>query len=165
MDRDQEEAISWDCQKVWRSYYHHVDHHEYEDAVKLFTEDVTWQVMGLDLKGRDEVLAALYGGLGNDTIRHVVSNTVVNVVDEDHAELSEYHTIYYSREGRREDMDGPLPFEGPHRLGDSFAKLRRVGDTWQIAARENTHTIFQQRDRPVALTEWAEKEGKMASDD
>lgn len=162
MERDEEHAIAWDCQKVWRQYYHYVDHHEYEKAVKLFTEDVTWRVERLDLKGRDEILEALYGGLGNDTIRHVVSNTVVNVIDADHAELSEYHTIYYSREGRREDMDGPLQFEGPHRLGDSFAKMRRVGDEWQIAAREQTRTIFQQRNQPMALSEWAEAEGKVA---
>ena len=164
MEKHEEQAIAWDCQKIWRQYYHHVDHHEYEKAVELFTEDVTWKVMGLGLTGRDEVLEALYGGLGNDTIRHVVSNTLVKVIDKDHAELSEYHTIYYSREGRVEDMDGPLPFEGPHRLGDSFAKMRRVGDEWQIAAREKTRTIFQQRDRPAALTEWAEKEGKLVSD-
>lgn len=162
MERDEEHAIAWDCQKVWRQYYHYVDHHEYEKAVKLFTEDVTWRVERLDLKGRDEILEALYGGLGNDTIRHVVSNTVVNVIDADHAELSEYHTIYYSREGRREDMDGPLQFEGPHRLGDSFAKMRRVGDEWQIYARERSPIIFRRPDEPAALEDWAEKEGKFA---
>ena len=162
MDKAQERAVEWDCQKVLRQYYHYVDHHEFEEAVKLFTEDVTWKVMGLDLKGRDEILEALYGGLGNDTIRHVVSNTVVNVIDEDHAELNEYHTIYYSREGRREDMDGPLQFEGPHRLCDSYAKMRRVGDEWQIAAREGSLYVFERLDQPVALKEWARKEGKVA---
>lgn len=165
MNPEQERAIAWDCQKVWHQYYHYVDHHDYDNAVKLFAEDVTWQVMGLDLKGRDEVLEALHGGLGIDTIRHVATNTVVNVIDEDHAELSEYHSIYYSREGRREDMDGPLPFKGPHRITDSFAKMRRVGDEWQIYARENTQTIFQQPDRPAALTEWAAKEGKLTGDE
>ncbi len=161
MDRKIEMAIAWDCQKVWRQYYHYVDHHEYEKAVELFTVDVTWRVERLDLQGRAEILEALYGGLGNDTIRHVVSNTVVNVIDEDHAELSEYHTIYYSREGKRENMDGPLRFKGPHRLGDSFAKFKRVDDEWQIAAREQTQTIFQRHNEPMALSEWAKKEKKV----
>ena len=73
MTRNEERAIEWDCQKVMRQYYHHVDHHEFEDAVKLFTEDVTWKVMGVALRGREELLEALIGGLGNDTIRHVLT--------------------------------------------------------------------------------------------
>ena len=38
MNRDEERAVEWDCQKVLRQYYHYVDHHEFEKAVKLFTE-------------------------------------------------------------------------------------------------------------------------------
>ena len=117
--------------------------------------------MGGDLKARDELLEGLHGGLGNDTIRHVVSNTVVKVSDENNAELSEYHKIYYSREGRREDMAGPLHFDGPHRLTDANAKMKRVGDEWQIAAR-GSRRIFTRPNEPVATEEWAEKKGKVA---
>ena len=117
MTRDEERAIEWDCQKVMRQYYHHVDHHEFDEAVKLFTEDVTWSVMGINLKGRDEILEALHGGLGDDTIRHVLTNVLVTVIDKDNAELWNYTTNYYSREGRREDMDRPLRFEGGSRAG------------------------------------------------
>ena len=67
MTRDEELAIEWDCQKVWRQYYHYVDHHEFDKAIKLFTEDVTWESMGLDVNGRDAVLETLHSGLGNDT--------------------------------------------------------------------------------------------------
>ena len=100
MTRDEERAIEWDCQKVWRQCYHYVDHHEFEKAAQLFTEDVSWDNAGLELKGRDELLEALYGCLGNDTIRHVLTNMVVNVIDEDHAEAQAYNTVSYSREGR-----------------------------------------------------------------
>jgi hypothetical protein len=162
MTQDEKLAIEWDCQKVWRQYYHYVDHHEFDKAIKLFTEDVTWESMGLDVKGRDAVLETLHRGLGADTIRHVVSNTVVNVIDKDHAELFEYHTIYYSREGRREDMDGPLDFDGPHRLSDAYAKMRRVGDEWQIYAREKNPIVFRRPNAPAGLEDWAEKEGKKA---
>ena len=69
MDRNQERGIEWDCQKTLRQYYRHVDHHEYDEAAQLFTEDADWKVMGLSLKGRGEILEALHGGLGNDTGR------------------------------------------------------------------------------------------------
>ena len=146
-----------------RQYYHYVDHHEFDEAVELFTEDVTWSVMGIDLKGRDEILEALHGGLGNDTIRHVLTNVIVTVIDKDNAELWNYTTNYYSRAGRREDMEGPLPFDGPHRLGDMFAKFRRVGSEWKIAARERGRHIFRVLDEPVALEDWAKKVGKLPS--
>ncbi len=163
MDRETERGIEWDCQKTWRQYYLYVDHHEFEKAVTLFTEDITWKEMGLNLKGRDELLEALYGALGDDTIRHCLTNMVVNVIDEDHAEAAAYNTLYYSREGRREDMDGPLKFEGPHRFGDNYAKMRRVGDTWQIAHREGGLSVFRRPNEPATLEIWAEREGKLAS--
>ena len=92
-----------------------------------------------------------------------MSNTIVNVIDEDNAELRTYTTAYYSPEGRREDMDGSLHFEGPHRFGDVFAKMRRVGDEWQIAAREGLRIIFRRPNEPLALEDWAKKQGKIAS--
>ena len=50
----------------------------------------------------------------------------------------------------------------PHRLCDSYAKMRRVGDEWQIAAREKSLYVFERLDQPVALKEWATEEGKVA---
>ena len=161
MTRDEEREIEWDCQKVWSQYYHYVDHHEFEKAVKLFTEDVIWDLMGINLEGQEELLQALYSALGNDTTRHVLTNVVVNVVDKNHAEARAYNTIYYSREGRREDMDVPFQFKGPHRLVDHNARLRRVGDEWQISARSGAG-VFRRPNEPTTVEQWAEKEGKIA---
>ena len=160
MDSKTERRIEWECQKVIHQFYHHVDHYEFEKAVLLFTEDVRWKVAGLDLKGRDELLSALHGGIGNDTIRHVITNTIVKVIDEDTADLWNYTSIYYSRQGRGDELDGPLDFEGPHRFADGRATMRRVGDQWQIAAREGGRLIFRRPNEPVALDDWAKKEGK-----
>lgn len=82
MDRQQERLIEWACQKVMRNYYKYVDQYKYEDAAALFTEDATWKVMGVDLEGRDQILKGLYEGLQTGTIRHVLTNTVVTVIDE-----------------------------------------------------------------------------------
>ena len=40
MDREQERAIEWECQKVVRRYYPHVDAYDYDQAVQMFTADV-----------------------------------------------------------------------------------------------------------------------------
>ena len=88
MTRDEERAIEWECQKVLSQYYHHVDQREYDEAVKLFTPDVHWQFMGLDLHSREEVRGQ-FGGLAEATIHHVLTNFVVTVIDENNADLKE----------------------------------------------------------------------------
>ena len=67
MTRDEERAIEWECQKVLRLYYQHVDRHEFEKAVALFTPDVDWLGLGAPLKGREEILVALDAALGKST--------------------------------------------------------------------------------------------------
>ena len=39
MDRKHERLIEWDCQKLMRRYYIHVDRYEYELAAAMFTEN------------------------------------------------------------------------------------------------------------------------------
>ena len=56
MHREMERGIEWNCQKTWRQYYHHVDHHEFEKAVELYTEDgidapIDRQVLSMSAKG------------------------------------------------------------------------------------------------------------------
>ena len=131
MDREQEREIEWDCQKVLRKYYHHVDQRQYDEAVQLFTPDVHWVVMGLDLHGREAVRGS-FGGLTDSTIRHVLTNTIVDVVDKDHVDVTSYVTIYVEK-GFPDD--GPIPFEGPNRLAANIDKMVRTDEGWCIAYR------------------------------
>ena len=142
MDREQEREIEWDCQKVLRQYYLHVDQREYDKAVQLFSEDIHWVVMGLDLHGRDAVRGS-FGGLDDSTIRHVLTNTVVTVIDEDNAESISYNTIYVEK-GFPDD--GPLPFTGPDRLGTQYAKLKRTAEGWRITERGSGPAFKQVRE-------------------
>ncbi len=75
MDRKQERLIEWACQKLMRRYYYFVDRYEYENAAALFTDDARWQAMGVDLKGREQILEGMHKGLEEGTIRHVLTNT------------------------------------------------------------------------------------------
>ena len=115
MDSETELGIEWDCQKLLRQYYHYVDQREYEKATALFTPDVDWEVMGLRVGSHEAMLEALQQSLGSDTIRHILTNAVVTVVDEDHATVKTYYTFYYTAGVRIEEQAEPLEFEGPHR--------------------------------------------------
>ena len=161
MTRDEEIKIEWECQRVLRKYYHYVDQREYEKAAKLFTPDVEWQALGVYLKGRDEIMKGLVGGLAEGTIRHIITNTVVDVIDEDHAVSISYNADYYEPGVKVEDRDGPVPFEGPHRIHDNYAELVRTDEGWLISKRDVT-IIFRREDKPVALEAWGKAEGKDA---
>ena len=164
MNRDEERAIEWDCQKTMRQYYDYVDHRDFDSAANLFTEDIDWLSHGVRLQGRKELREGLQAALGEGTIRHVLSNTVVNVIDEDHAELNEYHTLYYVADQEYENVDGPLAFEGPHRLVDCFAARSVPREGWRIAKRHAPIIFRRNPDEPVRLETWGEKEGKITQE-
>ena len=160
MTRDEERAIEWECQKVWRRYYYHVDRHEFEKAVELFTADIDWLSHGVKCDGRDDLLKCLYAALGEGTIRHVLTNTVTTVVDDDHATVRSYNTIYYSADAEFVQSSGPLPFEGPHRLMDCYAELTRTHEGWRISKRRSSIAFRRDPDEPIRLEIWGHEEGR-----
>ena len=160
MDREQEREIEQEIEKLIAKYYWHVDHREFDKAVELFTEDAEWIAMAVHLNGRDEILEALKPALGTGTIRHVVTNFVVNVIDADRATCNFYHTIYYTPDAEFETADGPIPFEGPHRTHDHHDEWRRTPEGWRTA-RRTSHTIFRRNPGElVKLETWAQSAGK-----
>ena len=157
MEREAERAIEWDVQKVMSQFYQYVDQGEFEKAANLYVPDANWESMGVKLKGRENILKALHGGLTEGTIRHVLTNTVVTVIDEDHAEARWYSTVYYSPDGRIEDSDGPMPFEGPHRVQDFFTAAMRTPEGWRFTSRKSSLIFRRDAARPIAFETWAEK--------
>ena len=161
MDREQERGIEWECQKIMQRYYYHVDRREFEKAAELFTVDVDWLSHGVKLDGRDELVKALYASLGDGTIRHVLTNSVVNVVDEDHAICRSYNKLYYSADAEYQEADDPLAMEGPHRLLDSYAELTRTSEGWRISKRRSLIVFRRDPDEPARLETWGQSERKM----
>ena len=155
MDRNQERVIEWDCEKAVRKYYQHVDGRDFEEAVALYTPDVLWEVLGVRLRGRDALLNGLRGALADGTIRHMVTNTLVDVVDESHADVRFYLSIYYTQGIRVEDHGGPLPFEGPHRIMDQGDTMIRTDQGWRTSYRWGKPIFRRDIDQPVQLETWA----------
>ena len=162
MTRDLERAIEQACEKVMCRYLTHVDRREFDEAVALFTPDCDWQSHGVRLRGQKALLAALHGALDTGTIRHVMSNAVVTVADDDHAVLRDYHTLYYSGAAEFETAQGPLPFEGPHRLTDSRVEFVRTSEGWRIALNDSLVVFRREPEALVPLETWAKAEGKLA---
>jgi hypothetical protein len=161
MTREDERVIEWECKSVLLQNLQHVDQREYERAADLYTTDAIWSLDGFALKGREKILEALYPALSNGTVRHIFSNTVVDVIDDTHAECHSYHSIYYTADGRIEDHDGPMPFEGPHRVGDQAVKMVRTDEGWRIASLKSTTVFRHNPEEPISIEIWAKSEGKL----
>ncbi len=162
MDREQERAIEWECQKVWRKHYFHVDRHEYEEAIDLFTPDVDWESHGIKLDGYDEHVDSLHASFDGGTVRHVLTNMVITVTDQDHAIAHAYNTLYYSGEAEFETAEGPLEFEGPHRLLDCYAELRRTPEGWRISKRRSMIVFRRDPNELVPFEVWGKQQGNLA---
>lgn len=162
MDLYQRWQIEWECQRIMRRYYYHVDHYEYSEAVKLFTKDVDWLGLGVKLEGREEILEGLHGGLGDGTIRHMLTNVVVDVIDENHAVASAYNTLYSSPDIRYDKHDGPIPFEHATQVVEQWDELNRTVDGWRISKRRGEAVFKRDPAEKIPLHTWAERTGKMA---
>lgn len=158
MTRDEERGIEWDCHKVLREWYYCVDFREFEKCVQLYTEDADWEAFGLKLKGRDQILEAVSGALRTGIARHIMGNTDVNVIDENHATSRSNRTSYYNPD---DGGDGPAELDGPHRLEDDVADLVRTDDCWKISRRRETVSFRRRPQESFGLEDWAKAEGKL----
>ncbi len=169
MDRCQEQAIEQDCQKVMSLYLNHVDRHEFEQAVALFTLDADWCSHGVRILGREKLLVALRASLSKGTIRHVISNSVVTVRDVNHAVLRDYHTLYYSDDTDyepqikklNESRRIPIPLKGPHRMTESTVELIRRPEGWRISRNYSLVIFRRDPEKLVPLEIWAKGIGKL----
>ena len=128
--------------EVLHLYYFHTDRNEFAKAANLCAADAIWYMDDRELQGRDKILAAMDQGMAGGTVRHVQTNTIVTVIDEDHAEANWYATIYRTHDVRNSDSEGPLPFEGPDKLSNFHAELVRTLDGWRFA-RRGSQVVFQ----------------------
>ncbi len=143
MDQAQERAIQWQCKHLLASYYNHVDHGEFEAGAQVFAPDVEWRWREWAVSGRENMLKDLKSALTTTHIRHLITNTVVKVIDEDHAESLSYVTIYTHKGDLAEDGSAQHK-GGPDYINELHDKLVRLDDGWHIAQR-HIKTAFERQ--------------------
>jgi len=156
MDETEKMLIEWECQKLMRRYYKHVDHYEYDEAILLFTPDVDWLGLGVKLDGRDEILKGLHGGLGAGTIRHMLTNVVVTVIDGNHAKATAYNTLYSSPDIRYDQHDGPIDFRTATQIVEQADEFTRTDEGWRISKRRGEAVFKRDPSEKLPLHTWAD---------
>lgn len=131
--------IERECERLVAQFCHYVDHGQAQRIADLFSEDGVWTAPGVvTLTGRAELRA----GLGerqaktSRVARHVCSNLLVEVLDEERAEGVVYVTIYRHDRREGESDEDPAPVELPLMLGEYRDRYVRTPEGWRIARRE-----------------------------
>lgn len=145
MDRDEERAIEWECQRILTRFCLYGDTRQYDKWVNLFTPDGVWYRLGEELRGHEKLRTAMEARPTAALSRHVLTNVLVTVIDVDHAESVSYKSIYRHEEG--ETLDKPVPLNGPKWVSVYTDKLVRTDDGWRIQEKEGV-TLFEREPAP-----------------
>ena len=136
---EQVHAIEREIISVLTQYYRHVDRHEFEEAVALFTPDIDWNMDGDRFVGREENLASMHAFIDDLFIRHICSNVVVTMTDADHATVTYYKVMY--RHKKIDVVDGKVSIVGPNHFCEHEDEFVRMDDGWRVAQKDCTTVL------------------------
>ncbi len=133
MNDSERRTIEQQCRDLVVQLCQLSDHGEREKSVDLFTADGTWIRGGKPFKGREEMLQS-FRGSPTQVIRHLTSNILITVKDDNSAEGVTYYLAFHNDPGTAQPKL-PLPLE-PFSLGEWHDKFVRTPSGWRIAHRE-----------------------------
>ena len=139
MDEDRRRAIEWDCTRTLTGFINALDAGDYETMAGLMAENGVWVRPGGDAVGPAGLLEAMKDRPRDLIVRHVVSNVLIDVIDEDNATGITYLTVYRHR--GPPPQDGPARLAGVHMVGVSYNRLVRESGAWKISEKRTSRTF------------------------
>ncbi|MEM6627779.1 MAG: nuclear transport factor 2 family protein [Pseudomonadota bacterium] len=134
MDENSRQLIQNACIELSTKFAFHVDHGDAEAVAALFAQDGVFSREGALLEGAEGVLNALKRRPPTRVTRHVCTNILVDVVDENTATGNTYFLLY---EGEDPDQSGAaLPLTTPVTVGEYQDQFVRTEQGWKIARRD-----------------------------
>ena len=129
------------CQKLQMLYGVHADRGESRAFTQLFASDGSVAVPEAPpFVGHEAIFASMEALKAQGvTMRHVMTNPVVHVVDAERARGSCYLTVYNSRGGP--DAGGAWPIALPATMGEYADTFRRTADGWRFQSRVLTRVF------------------------
>jgi hypothetical protein len=143
MDQKTKREIEWDCNQLILNFYGFLDEKRYEELVELFAEDGAWVRLNTELKGKQKIREAM-NERDDWLTAHLVTNVRIDIVDADHANTTQYITLY-----RHEGWDtgaGPAPVVLPLGILRHRDQLVREAGVWKFQ-RKTSRAIMVNRER------------------
>lgn len=145
MDHRSRREIEQDCRDLVVALAQCGDHREFALAVGLYAEECEWLRMGTLYVGRASIKDAYESLPRARVVRHMTGGTVVDVIDQDHAQGLTYY-VSFAHEGQIEEKCAlPLPLICPVSMGEWRDEFVRTPEGWRFERRVTTR-IFERTD-------------------
>jgi hypothetical protein len=122
------QAIEHACARTVLQLFGAMDDLHYDRVAAAFTPDGVWHRAGKALRGHDQIIAAMNERPVDRLVRHVITNTIVDVLDDAHAEGRCYVTAYAGPAS-----DGPPAINAPWLLLTATHRFALSDGAWKIA--------------------------------
>jgi hypothetical protein len=136
---EQRQEVEREVERIVYRFFQYLDTRQYEKLADLMAPDGVWNRMGKALKGRDMLMTAMRARPMGFTTLHVVTNFLVEIVDETHAEADYYMTAYAHQLAEGKSL--PAPSEAPFVIGSYKQKFVRLKQGWRIADIDSTNSF------------------------
>jgi len=134
-----ERAVERVIIKLWAG----MDAGEFHTVIDSFADDGVWHRQGKELKGPSQVRAAMEERPKAARTRHVVTNMLVDVLDDTRADLQCYLTVWQHM-APSADAPPPAPMNVPLTVALSKARLSRTASGWKITELKSADTFRRQ---------------------
>lgn len=144
MDDIQRMLIERECERLINQYCLFVDFGEASRIAELFTEDGWWENESIRMEGREGIRRnfSQRQGVTRRTSRHLCTNVLIDVVDEDHA-TGVCYLINYRYDSRTGEAEYPAPSDAPKFVGEYRDTFVRTPEGWRFATRHCDITFLR----------------------
>lgn len=134
--------IERECERILLQSMWNTDFGQAARTADLFVPDGVMFVGPTVLRGQAAIREALARrqAMTGRVSRHVATNVLITVEDEDHAAGSCYITVY-RHDGEREA--GIAPLDGPQSVGQHDVRFVRTPDGWRFALVRAAHIFLR----------------------
>ncbi len=98
MEEQQRALAEHACTRLVHQYANCIDAYDYDGFLNLWADDGEWVIFGKSMLGSDAIRAALEARPPRSIVRHLVSNTVIDIVDATRATGASYALAYRAEE-------------------------------------------------------------------
>lgn len=130
MESDTRRNIEWECAHLVARFYRYLDERDYDSAADLFVIDGEWLRMGELLQGRSQILDVMQQRPSTLNIRHILTNTTVDVHDDRSATVFAYVTLYIHNSA--DPCPDPVPLEEPTAIWSLKILCVEADDSWRM---------------------------------
>ncbi len=123
--------IEQDCARAVTAFFVQLDARDHDKQWDQMTSDGCWDRGGKQLNSRKAFLAAMAERPRDLTIRHMISNLLVDVASDGTSAVATFNLIVYRYLADRGDK--PAPMSPPSAIAAFTAQMRPEAGRWRIA--------------------------------